>query len=74
MRYYPVFLDLAGQLCIVLGDGKFAVEKTEALREAGANVRVIKNRDYRPGGWSWTRARTQTSTGRAGTKRNEPAS
>jgi uroporphyrin-III C-methyltransferase/precorrin-2 dehydrogenase/sirohydrochlorin ferrochelatase len=49
MRYYPVFLDLAGQLCIVLGDGKFAVEKTEALREAGANVRVIKNRDYRPG-------------------------
>jgi uroporphyrin-III C-methyltransferase/precorrin-2 dehydrogenase/sirohydrochlorin ferrochelatase len=49
MRYDPVFLDLAGQPCIVLGDGKFAVEKTEALREAGAKVRVIKNRDYRPG-------------------------
>ena len=31
MRYYPVFLDLAGQLCIVLGDGKFAVEKAAAL-------------------------------------------
>jgi siroheme synthase (precorrin-2 oxidase/ferrochelatase) len=27
VRYYPVFLDLTGQLCIVLGDGKFAVEK-----------------------------------------------
>jgi uroporphyrin-III C-methyltransferase / precorrin-2 dehydrogenase / sirohydrochlorin ferrochelatase len=49
VRYYPVFLDLAGQLCIVLGDGKFAVEKAAALREAGANVRVIPARDYRPG-------------------------
>lgn len=49
MRYYPVFLDLAGQPCIVLGEGKFAVEKAAALREAGANVRVISSRDYRPG-------------------------
>jgi uroporphyrin-III C-methyltransferase/precorrin-2 dehydrogenase/sirohydrochlorin ferrochelatase len=49
MKYYPVFLDLAGQLCIVLGDGKFAVEKAAALREAGADVRAISSRDYRPG-------------------------
>jgi uroporphyrin-III C-methyltransferase/precorrin-2 dehydrogenase/sirohydrochlorin ferrochelatase len=49
VRYYPVFLDLAGQLCIVLGEGKFAVEKAAALREAGADVRVIPSRDYRPG-------------------------
>jgi uroporphyrin-III C-methyltransferase/precorrin-2 dehydrogenase/sirohydrochlorin ferrochelatase len=49
MRYYPVFLDLRNQLCIVLGDGKFAVEKAAALREAGANVHVIPSRDYRPG-------------------------
>ncbi|HEV2030069.1 MAG TPA: uroporphyrinogen-III C-methyltransferase [Candidatus Dormibacteraeota bacterium] len=49
MRYYPVFIDLAEELCIVLGDGKFAVEKAAALREAGANVRVISSRDYRPG-------------------------
>ena len=49
MRYYPVFLDLAGQRCIVLGDGTFAAEKATALREAGADVRVIANRDYRPG-------------------------
>ena len=49
MRYYPVFLDLAGQLCIVLGDGKFAVEKAAALRQAGANVRVIPSREYRQG-------------------------
>ena len=49
MRYYPVFLDLEDQLCIVLGDGKFAVEKAAALREAGADVRVISKRDYAPG-------------------------
>jgi uroporphyrin-III C-methyltransferase/precorrin-2 dehydrogenase/sirohydrochlorin ferrochelatase len=49
MRYYPVFLDLEAQLCVVLGDGKFAVEKAAALREAGADVRVISTRDYRPG-------------------------
>ena len=49
MRYYPVFLDLADQLCIVLGDGKFAIEKAAALREVGASVRVIASRDYRPG-------------------------
>jgi uroporphyrin-III C-methyltransferase/precorrin-2 dehydrogenase/sirohydrochlorin ferrochelatase len=49
VRYYPVFIDLAEQPCIVLGDGKFALEKAAALREAGANVRVISNRDYRPG-------------------------
>jgi uroporphyrin-III C-methyltransferase/precorrin-2 dehydrogenase/sirohydrochlorin ferrochelatase len=49
MRYYPVFLDLAGQGCVVIGDGKFAAEKRAALEEAGAQVRVICNRDYRPG-------------------------
>jgi uroporphyrin-III C-methyltransferase/precorrin-2 dehydrogenase/sirohydrochlorin ferrochelatase len=49
LKYYPVFLDLADQLCIVLGDGKFAVEKAAGLREAGANVRVISTHDYRPG-------------------------
>jgi uroporphyrin-III C-methyltransferase/precorrin-2 dehydrogenase/sirohydrochlorin ferrochelatase len=49
MRYYPVFLDLAGQRCVVLGDGKFAAEKAASLREAGADVQVIANRDYRPG-------------------------
>ena len=49
MRYYPVFLDLADQPCIVLGDGKFAAEKAAALHEAGADVRLIASRDYRPG-------------------------
>jgi len=49
VRYYPVFLDLANQPCIVLGEGKFAVEKAAALREVGAHVKVIPPRDYRQG-------------------------
>ena len=49
MRYYPVFLDLANQQCVVLGDGKLAAEKAAGLREAGAVVRVIASKDYRPG-------------------------
>ncbi len=49
MRYYPVFVDLADQHCVVLGDGKFATEKAASLREAGANVQVIPSREYRAG-------------------------
>jgi uroporphyrin-III C-methyltransferase/precorrin-2 dehydrogenase/sirohydrochlorin ferrochelatase len=49
LRYYPVFLDLAHQRCIVLGEGKFAIEKAASLREAGAVVQVIPSRDYRTG-------------------------
>jgi uroporphyrin-III C-methyltransferase/precorrin-2 dehydrogenase/sirohydrochlorin ferrochelatase len=49
VRYYPVFLDLAGQRCVVLGEGKFAIEKAASLREAGAEVRVIPSREYRAG-------------------------
>ena len=41
MRYYPVFLDLAGQRCVVLGGGRFAIEKVEALLDTGAGVHVI---------------------------------
>jgi uroporphyrin-III C-methyltransferase/precorrin-2 dehydrogenase/sirohydrochlorin ferrochelatase len=49
MRYYPVFLDLVSQPCIVLGEGKFAIEKAASLREAGAVVRVIPSSDYKTG-------------------------
>lgn len=49
MRYYPVFLDLAGQPCVVIGEGKLAEEKVAWLREAGAIVRAIPSRAYKPG-------------------------
>jgi len=44
LRYYPVFLDLAGQRCVVLGGGMFAAEKAAGLLEAGASVRVVSGR------------------------------
>jgi uroporphyrin-III C-methyltransferase/precorrin-2 dehydrogenase/sirohydrochlorin ferrochelatase len=49
VRYYPVFLDLAGQPCTVVGEGKLAEEKVATLAEAGAVVTVISSHDYRPG-------------------------
>ncbi len=41
MRYLPVFLDLAGRRCIVLGGDGHASAKAHALVEAGAQVTVI---------------------------------
>ncbi|MDO8616826.1 MAG: bifunctional precorrin-2 dehydrogenase/sirohydrochlorin ferrochelatase [Dehalococcoidia bacterium] len=41
MRYYPVFLDLAGKPAVVIGGGKIAQQKVEGLLNAGAQVTVI---------------------------------
>jgi uroporphyrin-III C-methyltransferase/precorrin-2 dehydrogenase/sirohydrochlorin ferrochelatase len=49
LRYYPVFLDLAGEPCVVLGEDHLADEKAALLAEAGARVRRIAAGDYRRG-------------------------
>ena len=49
MRYYPVFIDLAGQPCVVLGEDHLAEEKAALLAEAGAVVKRLTARDYRQG-------------------------
>jgi uroporphyrin-III C-methyltransferase/precorrin-2 dehydrogenase/sirohydrochlorin ferrochelatase len=41
MRYYPVFLNLEGQDCAVLGGGSLAAEKATGLLQAGARVTVV---------------------------------
>jgi precorrin-2 dehydrogenase/sirohydrochlorin ferrochelatase len=41
MRYYPIFLDLRGRLCTVVGGGRVAERKVRALLRAGATVHVI---------------------------------
>ena len=41
MRYYPVFLDLAGKPVVVIGGGNIAHQKMENLIKAGAQVTVI---------------------------------
>ena len=38
---YPVFLDIAGKLCVVIGGGGVAERKVNGLLEAGAFIRVI---------------------------------
>ena len=41
MRYYPVFLDIAGKPAVVIGGGQVALRKVEGLLDAGAQVTVI---------------------------------
>ena len=40
-KYYPVFLNMNGQLCVVIGGGEIAERKVQALLEAGAVVTLI---------------------------------
>jgi precorrin-2 dehydrogenase/sirohydrochlorin ferrochelatase len=41
MRYFPVFLDVKGKLCVVVGGGRVAERKVRSLLKAGARVKVI---------------------------------
>jgi precorrin-2 dehydrogenase/sirohydrochlorin ferrochelatase len=41
MGYYPIFLDLRGWRCVVVGGGKVAERKVRTLLRARASVRVI---------------------------------
>lgn len=38
---YPIFLNLEGKTCLVVGGGRVARRKTAALLEAGARVKVV---------------------------------
>lgn len=44
MRYLPIFLDVAGRECVVVGGGEVAARKVESLLEAGASVTVVSPR------------------------------
>ena len=41
MAYYPIFLELEGRSCLVVGGGAVAQRKVEGLLSAGARVTVI---------------------------------
>lgn len=40
-RYYPLFADLKGRRCVVIGGGPVAQRKARTLRSYGARVRVV---------------------------------
>ena len=40
-RYYPIFLNIRGKRCVVVGGGLVALRKVKALLEHEANVEVI---------------------------------
>src|SRR5919108_3297535 len=41
LRYYPIFLNLQGKRCLVVGGGGVASRKVQGLLEAGAVVVVV---------------------------------
>ena len=41
MRYYPIFLDVRGRRCVVVGGGSVAERKVRSLLRAGARVHVV---------------------------------
>ena len=41
MAYYPVFLELKGRPCLVVGGGEVAYQKAKTLVACGARVRVV---------------------------------
>jgi uroporphyrin-III C-methyltransferase/precorrin-2 dehydrogenase/sirohydrochlorin ferrochelatase len=45
LRFFPIFLDLAGRPALVVGAGEAASRKAEALARAGAEVRALPRFD-----------------------------
>lgn len=41
MKYYPLFMDLSGRKCLVVGAGAVAARKARSLLECGARVTVV---------------------------------
>lgn len=67
-RYYPVFLDLAGKPCLVVGGGAVAWRKAKALLDCVAQVTVVAPQVVRPlsqaaaqGRLRWVRRRFRAS-------------
>src|SRR5271156_114806 len=44
MGYMPIFFDVTGRDCVVVGGGEVAARKVESLLEAGARVTVVSPR------------------------------
>ena len=60
--YYPLFLDIEGRTCVVIGGGDVAERKAEGLRKAGARVTIVSpklnaslSRKAKSGALHWVR-------------------
>jgi precorrin-2 dehydrogenase/sirohydrochlorin ferrochelatase len=54
VRYYPLFLDITGRKCVVVGGGNVAERKVERLLACGARVEVV-GKSLTPLLAAWTR-------------------
>ena len=45
--YYPIFLNLQGKKCVVVGGGTVALRKVKALLDCGADVTVISPKPHK---------------------------
>ncbi|WP_457553068.1 precorrin-2 dehydrogenase/sirohydrochlorin ferrochelatase family protein [Desulfobacula sp.] len=43
MKYYPIFLDIKGKSCLIVGGGPVGARKAATLKKCGANVKVISD-------------------------------
>jgi len=41
MNYFPIFLNLKNQTCLIVGGGEVAVRKASVLLQAGAQLRIV---------------------------------
>ncbi|MBL0712768.1 MAG: bifunctional precorrin-2 dehydrogenase/sirohydrochlorin ferrochelatase [Desulfosarcina sp.] len=41
MRYYPIYLDVQGRVCLIVGGGAVGTRKAETILKAGAQVTVV---------------------------------
>jgi len=44
MKYYPIFLDIKGKNCLVVGGGPVGIRKAVTLEKCGATVKLISDR------------------------------
>ena len=44
MKFYPIFLDMHGRDCLVVGGGPVGVRKAVTLEKCGAKVKIISDR------------------------------
>ncbi len=44
--YYPIFLNLQGKKCVVVGGGRVALRKVKTLLESGADITVISPKPH----------------------------